>query len=111
MKNKRFWAALLCTAMVLTSQSFNVSAAMQDGLLAPEDAVISAETVEGSESLTDDADNLTVETEELSVDEEAISEELLIEDELQPTAEDVLVEGNEEAEEAGPAVSAAERRR
>ncbi len=84
--------------MVLTSQSFNVSAAMQDDLLAPEDAVISAETVEGSESLTDDADNLTVETEELSVDEEALSEELLIEDELQPTTEDVLVEGNEEVE-------------
>ena len=95
MKNKRFWAALLCTAMVLTSQSFNVSAAMQDGLLTPEDAVISAETVEGSESLTDDVDNLTVGTEELSVDEEVLSDKLIIEDELQPVADDVLVEGNE----------------
>lgn len=78
MKNKRFWAALLCMAMIFTSQSFNVSAAMQDGLLTDESTVMAVEADEISEPLSD--------VEEVqndgSLNEGLIEEDGLLEDRL-----------------------------
>lgn len=90
MKNKRFWAALLCTAMVLTSSSFNVSAAMQDSLLATEDTVLSAEMTEEAEGIVDTEETLSVETEELANDGETLGEELIVEDGSETVTEDAL---------------------
>lgn len=78
MKNKRFWAALLCVAMIFTSQSFNVSAAMQESLLTDESTVMAVEADEISEPLSD--------VEEVqndgSLNEGLIEEDGLLEDRL-----------------------------
>lgn len=74
MNNKRFWAALLTATMILTSQSYSVSAFTQDNLSDYEDAEISVMSEE-VDSVLDKEEPLT--------------------DELSDTSEEVLQEGME----------------
>ena len=89
MKNRRFWAALLCVAMIFTSQSFNVSAAMQDSLTEADNAVIGTELAEDSDQqIVEEApvDELTVEDQ---VDEGILEEISPVNDEVL-TDDDVI---------------------
>ena len=71
MKNKRFWAALLCTAMVLTSQSYSVPVFANEAVMADELKTAEASGME---------DSVSVETPELIDEENALCDQ---EDKLQ----------------------------
>ena len=97
MKNKRFWAALLCTAMILTSQSFSVSAAMQEDMPVISDASINNGAIEETEIFTDEAETLNDAREEVGFEEGLLVEDAPVEDhETAVLADEILVNDNEE---------------
>ena len=112
MKNRRFWAALLCMAMIFTSQSFNVSAAMQDGLLTDESAVMAVEADEISEPLADTeevpAEGLAEDglaLEESLVDEGALTDEVLLDTDTMTDESELLSDASEGIVEGGAVIS------